>query len=257
MDRLRFDLPRETRAAVCPEHGAFESKNIFGSVWSKCPTCGAQEREREEREQAAKDAKERADRQAAKLQTAGIPPRFVGRSFEGFVAETDAKRAALTIVRDYTETFPERKKRGAGLILAGMPGTGKSHLAAACMQALMPTQTVLYATCLDLIRSVRETWRRDSEMTERQVLRMYAEIDLLVIDEIGVQYGTDGEQTVTFEVLDMRYRNVKPTILITNQNKDGLKQYLGERSFDRIAEVSRWVPFDWESYRPTARKASA
>ena len=108
-----------------------------------------------------------------------------------------------------------------------------------------------------MIRAVRETWRRDSEQSEREVLRYFASLDLLVIDEIGVQYGTDGEQTIIFEVLDRRYRDIRPTILITNQDKGGLVQFVGERTFDRLIETSRWIAFDWPSFRPAARRAAA
>ena len=71
--------------------------------------------------------------------------------------------------------------------------------------------------------------------------------------EVGVQYGTDGEQNILFEVLDRRYRDMLPTILLANQSKDGLKQFLGERAYDRLTETGRIVAFEWESYRPHAR----
>jgi DNA replication protein DnaC len=76
----------------------------------------------------------------------------------------------------------------------------------------------------------------------------------LVIDEIGVQYGTEGEQTILFDVLDIRYRDQMPTILLTNQDMAGARQFLGDRTWDRIRETGRWVSFDWESFRPQARK---
>ena len=49
-------------------------------------------------------------------------------------------------------------------------------------------------------------------------------------------------------------RSMNPTIFITNQNRAGFTQAIGERSYDRLKETARWVPFDWESYRPQARK---
>ena len=72
-----------------------------------------------------------------------------------------------------------------------------------------------------------------------------------------MQYGTDGEQTIVFDVLDRRYREVRPTLILTNQDKAGLKAFVGERTFDRLVETCRWVPFDWPSYRPQARREAA
>jgi DNA replication protein DnaC len=74
-------------------------------------------------------------------------------------------------------------------------------------------------------------------------------IGLLIIDEVGVQYGTEGEQVIMFDIINRRYRDAMPTILITNLGKEGFKKYLGERSFDRLRENGIWVPFDWESHR--------
>jgi DNA replication protein DnaC len=82
-------------------------------------------------------------------------------------------------------------------------------------------------------------------------------VPLLVLDEIGVQYGTDGEQTIIFDILDRRYRDMRPSVLLTNQDKAGLKTFIGERAYDRLTETCRWVPFDWPSYRLQARKEAS
>lgn len=248
-----FQRETATREAQCPEHGRFESRNILRNIWSKCPACeDAARREREEVER--REAAERAARRhRAMLEEAAVPPRFIGRGFDNFTVDTDAKRHALTVCRDFAEGFKDHAKRGSGLILAGLPGTGKSHLAAAILQHLLSRHEVAYTTCLDMIRAVRDTWRRDSERSETQVLRHLQQLDLLVIDEVGVQYGTDGEQTIVFDVLDRRYRDVRPTVILTNQDRAGFAGFIGERTFDRLKETSRWIPFDWPSYRPTAR----
>lgn len=254
MEPLSKAMPgQEVREGICPEHGTYQSRNIIGRIWSNCPKCEDARRVEEEAE--ATKAQQRAsdERRRSMLGRAAIPERFIGRSFDNFKAATDAQRHALTTLRDYAERFERNRKGGQGLILSGKPGTGKSHLAGAVLQALLG-RDVLYATCLDLIRMVRETWRKDSSRSEREVLAYLGNLDLLVIDEMGVQYGTEGEQTILFDVLDMRYRSVKPSILLTNQNAEGLKGYLGERTFDRLRETCRWVEFDWESYRPQARK---
>jgi DNA replication protein DnaC len=244
------------REASCPAHGTYTSANLFRSVWSGCPACEAIRQESDRAQREADDARRKEQQHQANLRAARIPARFIGRSFDNFIAATEAQRHALTVARDYAEQFDVYAERGAGLVLAGMPGTGKSHLSAAILQALM-ARDVSYMTCMDLIRTIRDTWRKDSERSETQVLTFLQNLDLLVIDEVGVQYGTDGEQTIIFDVLDRRYREVKPTMILTNQDKDGFKGFVGERTFDRLVETSRWVPFDWPSYRPTARKQGA
>lgn len=257
MDRSSETVPQSaTKAAECPQHGTFESRLILSRIWSRCPACSAEE-EAQRAEGLQQLRRERAEAHHRKmLDDACIPERFRGRSFANFVTETDAQRQALTVARDYAESFADHAAKGSGLILSGRPGTGKSHLAAAILQSVLSTN-VRYCTCMDLIRSVRETWRRDSERTESELLRYIQRLDLLVIDEVGMQYGTDGEQTIIFDVLDRRYREVRPTVILTNQDRAGFAAFVGERTFDRLKETCRWVAFDWDSYRPRARRAAA
>lgn len=246
--------PNETRRASCPEHGEYESRTLFkAKIWTKCPECAA---EQKRAEQAAEELRRQAvaeQRHRERLHSSRVPARFIGRSFDNFKAETEGQKRALTTTRDYSEQFDDNLNRGQGLILAGQPGTGKSHLAAAILQTKLH-RSVCYVTCMDMIREVRDTWRKGSDRSELQLLDTFGGIDLLVIDEIGVQYGTDAEQTIIFDVLDRRYRDVLPTILLTNQDHAGLKQFIGERAYDRLTETCKWVAFDWPSYRTEARK---
>jgi len=249
------------RTKTCSTHGTYLSNGMryMGrrEIWTPCPEC---EEERLAAERQA-DAKRRADiaRQSLfdAIGQAAIPQRFIGRSLENFHADTEPQRFALRVSREFADNFALHAKRGDNLIFSGLPGTGKSHLATAILQAIMPDNVGMYVTCMGVIRSVRGTWRKDSERSETEVLRALSDVPLLVIDEIGVQYGTDGEQTILFDLLDRRYRDMRPTILLTNQDKRGLKELIGERSFDRLVETSKWVAFDWPSHRAQARKEIA
>lgn len=252
---MELSADPRTQPAACPRHGAFESRLIVGRVWSKCPTC-ADEAAAEAAEQDRRDRAAAAEaRHQRMLADARIPAHFRGKTFDSFVAETDAQRHVVTTARDFAERFEDHLAKGLGLVMSGRPGNGKTHLAAAILQAVL-TPEVRYTTALDLVRAVRDTWRRDSDRSELQLLGYLERLDLLVIDEIGMQYGTDGEQTILFDVLDRRCREVRPTILLTNQDKAGFKQFVGERTFDRLTETCRWVAFDWDSYRPTARRSA-
>ncbi len=241
------------KTLMCATHGEFKANGVRYLGKRACEEARLAGERQAQAQQRADAARARIE---AMIEESAIPARFIGRGFDNFQATTDAQRAALKVTQDYAANFWTHRKRGTGLILSGLPGTGKSHLAGAVLQAIMPQHQGLYITCMGLIRAVRGTWRKDSERSEGQVLNMLCTVPLLVLDEIGVQYGTDGEQTILFDVLDRRYRELMPTILITNQAKEGFKQFVGERSFDRLVETSRWVSFDWESHRPTARRES-
>jgi DNA replication protein DnaC len=253
--------PLGTKQLACGIHGEYASTGTKLSkgreVWTRCPSCSADRQAEEQRAREQRAADQAKAELEAKLEQIAIPARFLGKTLDNFNADTEPQKYALTVARDYLENFDQYGKRGEGLIFSGMPGSGKSHIAGAILQGLLPKRVGLYTTCMGIIRSVRGTWRKDSERSESEVLGILNSVPLLVVDEIGVQYGTDGEQTILFDVLDGRYRNMKPTILLTNQDRAGLKQFIGERAYDRLTETSRWIPFDWPSYRLQARKEQA
>jgi DNA replication protein DnaC len=241
----------------CDKHGVFFSSGkrlARRDVWATCTDCQQDARRAEMDE--ARLARENQAKRAhdVMLGRASVPLRFATRTLDNFKAETPDQLRALAISRDFCADWTATKRKGAWLVFSGLPGTGKSHLAIAILQAIMPGVVGRYMTCMELIQTIRATWRKDSEDSETELLEALTSIPLLVLDEIGVQYGTESEQHHLFDVLDRRYREMMPTILLTNQNKDGFRQFVGDRVYDRMTEVARWVPFEWTSYRTQARK---
>jgi DNA replication protein DnaC len=249
-----MDVSLKTRQQQCALHGAYESRAVtLGETvlhWSACVQCAQAAQAERTLAQARADAAVRQHRLEARLQQAGIPLRYRRKTFASFVADTDGKAAARASAMEFAANFSCHRREGSVLVFSGKPGTGKSHLAIAIGQEVMQRGTVLYASAIDVVRMVRDTWRRDAERTESQVLRMLASIDLLILDEVGVQYGTDAEQITLFDIIDKRYRDLMPIILLSNLGTADMRVFLGERSFDRLREGGVWVKFDWESQRP-------
>ncbi len=74
--------------------------------------------------------------------------------------------------------------------------------------------------------------------------------DLLILDEVGVQFGSDTEKLILFDVLNERYERRRPTILMTNLTLEEVADFLGDRIIDRLREDGgEFIPFDWESHR--------
>lgn len=249
------------RAAVCPEHGDYTAHGYrLGklAIWSKCPTCKEIADAAARAEEEAHEQRYRSERRDAEAQAAGIPRRFRS-GFSGFIADTEPKQAVLACCRDYAQQLANGElHRGRGLVLAGPLGLGKTHLAAAIVLHLLDNgvRRVRFTTCADLIDAVRATWNHKSPKTSEQVVEELGErLDLLVVDEVGVSSGSDGEKDILFRVLDRRYAEERPTVLATNLNTTRIREYLGERLYDRLREAYTWVKFDgWESVRPTAGK---
>jgi DNA replication protein DnaC len=242
----------KTRADHCEKHGEFTARNWVRNVWSKCPTCTA---EIEAAETAKRDARERAEKLAAwqaRIGSAGIPERFQDRSLNNFTATTDDQRNALASAKEYAAGFAGNAGvTGQSLIFVGKPGTGKTHLAVGIgMHLLRQGRPVLFTTVQRAIRRVRDTWSRESAETESQAVAALVYPDLLILDEVGVQSGSEFEKNQLFDILNERYETRRPTLLLSNMDVEGVRAYLGDRIFDRLREDGgRAIAFDWSSHR--------
>lgn len=250
-----FNIGQSERIGKCDIHGDFTDRGFTigkNTRWMGCPECSQvlkMQREKEEAEQAAIKRQQEIE---SRLNRSGIPLRYRNKDFSTYIADTEPKQKALSVAVEFVENIAHHSTSGTVVVFSGKPGTGKSHLAIAIAQALMMRGTVMYLSAIDAIRMVRDTWRKGSEQTETEVINMLSSVNLLILDEIGVQYGTDAEQITLFDIIDKRYREMMPMILLTNQDTVGMRKFLGDRSFDRLREGGIWVQFDWPSHRGQA-----
>lgn len=254
---LQLDVDTYVEAANCDKHGEFESKVFFPlgrdhrPIKSGCPKCAAiAQAERAEHERRRAEA-ERMHRVGRLLDFSGIPARFSDRTLDGYAAIERGQKFALTVCKRFLGDFPEQAKIGRSLVMTGAPGTGKTHLACAVLRGVIETYGVpaRFVTVSDMLRQIKETYRRDSEVSEREVIERFSEVGLLVVDELGVQIGSEHEKLLLFEVLNARYQELMPTILISNLSADDLEEFLGHRVMDRYRECGVVLAFDWDSYR--------
>ncbi len=242
----------KTRTDKCDTHGPFEAHCFIGSIWSKCPTCSAEAAAKEKDEREAKARDDRRQAWQRRIGEAGIPERFRNRSLQSFVAENQAQARALEFATAYADSFDDALATGRSAIFVGKPGTGKTHLAVGIGLRVMrrDNRTVLFSTVMRAIRRVKDTWNRDSCESETQAVASLVFPDLLILDEVGVQFGSDTERLILFDVLNERYEKRRPTLLLSNLTVDEVKAYLGERVFDRLREDGgEAIPFNWESWR--------
>lgn len=172
-----------------------------------------------------------------RLQTAMIPPRFLSKTFDNFETNAQWQKEAKKRVEALAVNFPETLKNGVCLTLLGTPGTGKTHLACAYANAVISQgYTALFASVSKVIRSVRSSWGTFGTGSEESAYSNFVDVDLLILDEVGVQAGSENEQQIIFNIINERYNAVKPTVIISNKDREGVKKYLGERVWDRLKE---------------------
>jgi DNA replication protein DnaC len=180
---------------------------------------------------------------------AAIPLRFKTRTLAAYLPDNEKSRELKAVCEKYVAEFEENKSVGRSIIFSGRAGTGKTHLACGiAMEIIRSGGSALYTTAGGAFRMVKDTF--NTKQTETEVIEKFTAPDFLVIDEIGVQYGSDTEKNILFDIINTRYERMKPTMVLSNLTAKELIDYAGERVIDRLRENGGIVRvLDWESKR--------
>lgn len=208
----------------------------------------AWQKEQGEARSAALARENRAMKMQRTFNRSGIRPLHQNCSFSNYRVENEGQLKALNQARQYVEEFDGNI---SSFIFYGEPGTGKNHLAAAiCNELLLRGKSVLIITVADIMSAMKETFgNRDT--SEEELLNNLSQVDLLVIDEIGMQTESRYEKVIINQIVDRRSSSKRPTGMLTNKNIDEMNVLLGKRVMDRMSlGTCLWVVFNWESYRP-------
>lgn len=134
------------------------------------------------------------------------------------------------------------------LLLYGRPGNGKTHLCHAMVSVLhdrgLEVRMILAA---DLFAALREGIK---ENRTDELLRGYKEIFFLIIDDYGVEYGSDWESSQFDQLMTSRYATARPTVLVTNKNLNDLPERIQSRFQDK--DMSRAIYNSASDYRARA-----
>jgi DNA replication protein DnaC len=268
------EVGREGRQ--CQKHGAFESvlselrpqpvhpesraPHRFQAATS-CPICnGEMQLEADRRHLEIMGGVSERDRlRAAAFRAAGIPDRFKDCDIWHWQHGMDQQRRVWDAVRDYCTGLAHVVATGQCMVLLGAAGTGKTHLACGIVRHVIEKGgTARYATVLDAIGTIRATYSRGAEQSEQEAMEALCSVDVLALDEVGRQTDTGHEREMLFRILDGRYRNLRPTVLVSNLNRDKLSEFLGPAIVDRTREAGgRWLVLDWASQRNQRPRAAA
>lgn len=119
------------------------------------------------------------------------------------------------------------------LLLSGASGCGKTHIVAAMMEWII-TEFNHYRIWkeYELMKRIREGIDKGWEPTD--TLSRLIDDDLIVVDDLGSQLHNEWREKMMFELLDIRYNSMKPTIFTTNLDYQGFKSVYGMRITDRL-----------------------
>jgi len=198
-------------------------------------------------------AEMREDREAARRrrafelwEQANLGPRFSRSTFDTW-EERDGTDRAYRTVKDYVAGWPGDD--GLGILLVGPAGCGKSHLAAAAVQALLDKGALcIFQSVPELLKRIRAAYGADGS-EDGDLVKALEECDLLVLDDLGSERWTPWAEEQIYTLIDHRYRHEKPVIVTTNMSLKRLESALGTRIMDRLVDMCRPVAMNCTSYR--------
>lgn len=237
----------------CEKHGEYQERqlNLLGRlmILDKCPACISERKAREAEQARLDDQNQQLKRIQQRKELAGISPRNFDVRFNKFETETEQQRLVKDRVYQWAKSF-YGGDMVPSLILSGGVGTGKTMLATCVANSLVKTKEVKLVKLVEMLREIKDTWREGSKKSETELIKYYSRLDLLIIDEIGVNFDSDTEKLLIFEIMDGRYQQMKPSMLISNLDGEGISKIMGERVIDRLREGGgEIIAMDWESYR--------
>ena len=136
----------------------------------------------------------------------------------------------------YVEQWQTMRSENIGLLLWGGVGTGKSFLAGCIANALMaqevPVRMTNFAHILNELNS--------SFSSRNEVIDKLCRYPLLIIDDFGMERGTEYALEQIYNIVDSRYRSRKPLIVTANLTLDEIRHpqdTAHARIYDRLLEM--------------------
>jgi len=136
-----------------------------------------------------------------------------------------------------------REARPLNVVIKGASsGTGKTHIAAAAVNELRSMgQTSVILSLRNLLGMVhRAQFRKEesfSRLSEEDIVEVLHGVDVLGLDDYRTEAISQYQQGIIWELVDCRYRAMKPTLITTNFECEALLQNhewktIGRRLFD-------------------------
>jgi len=206
--------------------------------------------EAEERRARKEKEHKKAEQDRINSEISRFPKRYAHATFENYQIYNDSTAALKQ------ERVISSLRSGNSLVMFGKNGTGKTHLAYAFLREnILAGKRCKYILAPDLFDEIKSTYTKGSEENSKELIEKYARFDCLIIDELDKSFGTPSEFIGLYRIINARYDDMRPTIVMTNADDDTVISIVGRSCYERLIEhPGTAVYMDWKSYRARGSK---
>lgn len=229
-------IPKEKRCPYCNKileiKGVLNPKGKYICAFIQSEKCNCSrsieernklvfEKEEKQKEEYEKFRKEEMNKKIKQYYgTDFITKQFKIKTLDNFITNNKNIKTKLA-AQKFIQKFREMKN---GIIFVGTNGTGKTHISIAIANELMKQNVpVIFGTLTDLLEKYKDNCKNN---TENELIKLYTKVDLLIIDDLGVEFMNDWMLSKLFVIINERIKNELPIIITTNYDMDQLKQRL-------------------------------
>uniref|UniRef100_UPI00037354DB ATP-binding protein n=1 Tax=Thioalkalivibrio sp. ALgr3 TaxID=1239292 RepID=UPI00037354DB len=258
LKQIGSSLAIEREMRECPEHGEYEAMRFPGKPWSQCPHCMEQDKAREAAEETRAMERDRSTRKASQAQgESEVPRRFRHVRLESFEPRNSEQKQAHRLVQQLVTALRSNPDGARNIVFLGAIGGGKTHLAWGAVNSVNESGgQAVYMKTPKLMMRLKSSYSADSSVRPEDILGALVAADLLVLDEIGFHSDSDSERKTLAYILDERWAQMRPTMVVSNLSLKELTVALGgQASMSRLFSESDAIVFKGEDQRGNAPTA--
>lgn len=148
-------------------------------------------------------------------------------------------------ITKYMNNWKAMKQNGYGFYLWGNVGAGKTHAAIVLANELMEREMVevLFLNMPEAITRVKNTFDSEIKSEDSKLFERMKEMELLVLDDVGVEKYSDWMADQMYQIIDHRWKNRKPMIITSNLSLEDLGKTYKPQIASRIMGSCKPIRF--------------